>query len=298
MPSGEKVTHVAGSSPSCFHEDRNRSPPSSTSWRLTCPGLLTAIQGTGHSDVFSVGRERHVRAAVAMRRVDDVFPAHLLNVPQPYDVATWPTNRKQESCHRARRPGTWPELCRPGSFLQHALRLPGLDFPQADGLVLAGRGEQLAVGREGDGVHRALVAVELLEPLPGLRVEQVHEPVAAARDQLSVGRDGDAPERPVVHLDALAVLDLELVTRFAARCRRFVKGGANSAAPRRTGASNGIVGFTARTPLLEGRRERGLVRRFLRPFLWPPAVSSSHARSVSRMTGLNSLGGVPLAGLK
>ena len=84
------------------------------------------------------------------------------------------------------------------------LRLPlatskaGLDVavgrvPDADAVVAAAdRGEQLAVGAEGDGGNHAAVADEVVLRLAGLHVEDADVLVAAAADQqLAVGAEGD-----------------------------------------------------------------------------------------------------------
>ena len=65
------------------------------------------------------------------------------------------------------------------------------DVPQPDGLVVAGRGEGVAVGAEGDRVHRPSVAAESLKLLAGGEVPELDGVVVApGRQGLAVRAEG------------------------------------------------------------------------------------------------------------
>ena len=75
-------------------------------------------------------------------------------------------------------------------------------------LVIAGRGERLAIGREGQGVDGLPVAGQAFDLLQGFAIEQNEGPVLAAdRHGLAVRRDGEAAlDQEVGDLLALACL--------------------------------------------------------------------------------------------
>src|SRR5262249_56741826 len=73
----------------------------------------------------------------------------------------------------------------------------GGDLEDAGGGVLVGHGgDALAVGAEGDGRDRPLVAPELAEEVAGVGVPQPDGAAVAGGDGLAVGAEGDGPDRP------------------------------------------------------------------------------------------------------
>src|SRR5207237_1043599 len=64
--------------------------------------------------------------------------------------------------------------------------------PDAHGAVLAGGGNALAVGEEGDAVNDGGVAFVLAQLLAALRVPDAHVALPAGDDALAVGRERGA----------------------------------------------------------------------------------------------------------